>query len=65
MPLASGDSTSGYSIHVQVGRPLYEMNVGGERHLLRLERPVAPGKHRLGLRSRLGPRVGLQHLPMA
>ncbi len=51
--IAHGDATSGYSLYVQDGRLVHDMNVGGEHVVVRSELPVpATGSHRLGVRVR-------------
>lgn len=51
--IAHGDATSGYSLYIQDGRLVHDMNVGGEHVILRSETPVPEtGAHRLGLRVR-------------
>ena len=58
--IAHGDATSGYSLYLQDGHLVHDLNVGGVHHLLRAERPVTAGHHRLGLRLDQGPLVRFQ-----
>jgi arylsulfatase len=54
--IAHGDATSGYSLYVQAGRLVHDMNIGGEHVIVRSQAPVPRGDRRLGLRvRRLGP----------
>ena len=51
--IAHGDATSGYSLFVQDGRLVHDMNVGGEHVIARSDVVVpATGSHRLGVRVR-------------
>src|SRR5699024_3430973 len=43
--------------YVQEGHLVHDLNVGGEHQILRSNRPVEPGRHRLALRMELGPLV--------
>ncbi|TAN09909.1 MAG: arylsulfatase [Burkholderiaceae bacterium] len=53
--LAHGDATSGYSLYLQDGYLLHDLNVGGVHQLLRSDTPVPAGRRRLALRMQLGP----------
>jgi hypothetical protein len=54
--IAHGDATSGYSLYVQAGHLVHDMNIGGEHVIVRSQAPVPRGDRRLGLRvRRLGP----------
>ncbi|MBS0316323.1 MAG: arylsulfatase, partial [Proteobacteria bacterium] len=53
--LAHGDATSGYSLYLQDGHLVHDLNVGGVHQILRSERAVTPGHRRLAFRMRLGP----------
>ncbi len=55
--IAHGDATSGYSLYLQDGHLVHDLNIGGTHQLLRSDRPVAPGRRRLGFRMALGPMV--------
>ena len=50
--IAHGDSSSGYSLHLEDGILVHDMNIGGEHVLLRASRPVPSGVHVVGLRVR-------------
>ena len=50
--IAHGDATTGYSLYVQSGHLVHDMNIGGEHVIVRSEAPVPRGEHRLGLRVR-------------
>jgi hypothetical protein len=50
--IAHGDATSGYSLYLQSGHLVHDMNIGGEHVIVRSDAPVSPGEHRLGLRVR-------------
>ena len=52
MLIAHGDATSGYSLYVQDGRLVHDMNIGGEHVIVRSQLPIPSGEHRLGLRVR-------------
>jgi arylsulfatase len=53
--VAHGDATGGYSLYLQGGHLVHDVNVGNVHHLIRSERPIAPGHRVLGLRMELGP----------
>ncbi|MGB6100165.1 MAG: hypothetical protein WBG44_04740, partial [Comamonas sp.] len=59
--VAHGDATSGYSLYLQGGHLVHDLNVGGVHQLLRSGRPVAPGHQRLAVQMELGP---LQCVPL-
>lgn len=48
--IAHGDATSGYSLFIQDGHLVHDLNVGGTHHVVRSDRPVSPGRHDLGFR---------------
>ena len=50
--IAHGDATCGYSLYVQDGRLVHDMNIGGAHVIVRSDRPVPPGRHQLGMRLR-------------
>jgi arylsulfatase len=50
--IAHGDATSGYSLYLQSGHLVHDMNIGGEHVIVRSDVPVSPGEHRLGVRVR-------------
>ena len=57
--IAHGDMTCGYSLYIKDNRLAYDMNIGGEHHLIVSDRPVPAGNRRLGLRMRRN--KGTQH----
>jgi hypothetical protein len=50
--IAHGDATTGYSLYLQSGHLVHDMNIGGEHVIVRSEASVPPGEHRLGVRVR-------------
>ena len=51
--IAHGDATSGYSLYVQDGHVVHDLNVGGEHVILRSDVKIpAHGAHRFGVRAR-------------
>jgi arylsulfatase len=48
--VAHGDATSGYSLYLDAGRLVHDLNVGGTHHVTRSERAVEPGRRHLGFR---------------
>ena len=59
--IAHGDATSGYSLYLQHGHLVHDLNVGGTHHLLRSPDPVPPGEHQLGFSMTLGPWTTITH----
>ncbi len=55
--IAHGDATSGYSLYVQDGHLVHDLNVGGVHRVFRSAQPLPAGRHRLGLRMEVGPWV--------
>ncbi len=55
--IAHGDATSGYSLYVQDGHLVHDLNIGGVHQILRSDAPIAPGHRRLAVRMQLGPLV--------
>jgi arylsulfatase len=53
--IAHGDATSGYSLYVEDGHLVHDMNIGGAHVLLRSDRPVPIGHVTLGFRMAQGP----------
>ncbi len=45
--VAHGDATSGYSLFIQDGHLVHDLNIGGSHQLVRSTRPVPSGRHRL------------------
>lgn len=53
--VAHGDLTSGYSLYIQDGHLVHDLNVGGNHEIVRSDRPVPIGRHTVGFRlERLG-----------
>ncbi len=53
--VAHGDLTSGYSLFVEDGHLVHDLNVGGNHEMVRSDRPVPAGRHTLGFRlERIG-----------
>jgi arylsulfatase A-like enzyme len=50
--IAHGDATSGYSLYVQEGYLVHDVNIGGEHVIVRSQLPIPRGEHRLGLHVR-------------
>ncbi|MCW5738393.1 MAG: sulfatase-like hydrolase/transferase, partial [Enhydrobacter sp.] len=50
--IAHGDMTCGYSLYIKDNRLTYDMNVGGQHHIVVSDRPVPAGNRRLGVRMR-------------
>ena len=50
--IAHGDATTGYSLYLQSGHLVHDMNIGGEHVIVRSAGPVSPGKRRLGVQVR-------------
>ena len=50
--IAHGDAATGYSLYVQSGHLVHDMNIGGEHVIVRSRAPVPRGEHRLGVRVR-------------
>jgi arylsulfatase A-like enzyme len=50
--IAHGDAASGYSLYLQGGHLVHDMNIGGEHAIVRSQVLVPPGGHRLGVRVR-------------
>ena len=50
MLIAHGDATGGYSLYLQSGHLVHDMNIGGEHVIVRSDVPVSPGERRLGVR---------------
>jgi len=58
--VAHGDATSGYSLYLQDGHLVHDLNVGGLHQLLRSDRPVPAGARRLGVQVEQGPLTTVQ-----
>jgi arylsulfatase len=50
--IAHGDATTGYSLYVESGHLIHDMNIGGEHVIVRSNTSIPPGKRRLGVRVR-------------
>lgn len=50
--IAHGDATTGYSLYMKDGKLAYDMNIGGEHHLIVSDRPVPAGNRKLAVRMR-------------
>jgi arylsulfatase A-like enzyme len=50
--IAHGDATTGYSLYLQSGHLVHDMNIGGEHVIVRSAAPVPRGAHRLGVHVR-------------
>ena len=48
--VAHGDATSGYSLYLEDGRLVHDLNIGGSHQVVRSDRIVEPGRHDLGFR---------------
>ncbi len=61
--IAHGDATSGYSLYIQDGHLVHDLNIGGVHQILRSKVPVAPGHRRLAVRMEQGPLVLTPPIP--
>ena len=52
--IAHGDATSGYSLYIQDGHLVHDLNIGGVHQVLRSSHRIAAGHHRLGFHMQLG-----------
>jgi len=50
--IAHGDATTGYSLYMKEGKLAYDMNIGGEHHLIVSEHAVPAGNRKLAVRMR-------------
>ncbi len=50
--IAHGDATTGYSLYVEDGHLVHDLNIGGTHQLVRSDRPVPTGDCTLGFRMR-------------
>lgn len=48
--VAHGDATSGYSLYLEGGHLVHDLNIGGSHQVVRSDRPVGPGRRDLGFR---------------
>jgi len=58
--IAHGDATSGYSLYLQGGHLVHDLNIGGVHQIVRSDRPVTAGHHVLGLQLQQGPLATVQ-----
>ena len=63
--IAHGDATSGYSLYLQDGHLVHDLNVGGQHQLLRSPAPVPAGRRRLAVQVDIGPMVLMPPRPAA
>ncbi len=61
--IAHGDATSGYSLYVENGYLVHDLNIGGEHQIVRSDRPVPPGDRVLGLHMTQGAQPMRQRAP--
>jgi arylsulfatase len=47
--IAHGDATSGYSLYIKDGLLVHDLNIGGGHEMVRSDRKVPSGAHRLGV----------------
>ena len=47
--IAHGDATSGYSLYIKDGLLVHDLNIGGGHEIVRSNRKVPSGAHRLGV----------------
>ena len=50
--IAHGDATGGYSLYLENGYLMHDLNIGGNHQLLKSAQPLSPGHHELSLRMR-------------
>ena len=48
--IAHGDATSGYSLYVRDGHLVHDLNIGGGHEIVRSDRKLTSGAHKLGVR---------------
>jgi arylsulfatase len=48
--IAHGDATSGYSLYIKDGLLVHDLNIGGGHEIVRSDRKIPSGAHRLGVR---------------
>ena len=53
--VAHGDETSGYSLHVEDGHLVHDLNVGGNHDVVRADRPLPDGPCTVQVRMERGP----------
>jgi hypothetical protein len=47
--IAHGDATSGYSLYIKDGHLVHDLSIGGGHEIVRSQRPLPSGAHRLGV----------------
>ena len=50
--ISHGDATSGYSLFIRNGHLEHDLNIGGTHQMLRSDKPISPGKHRMGVQMK-------------
>ena len=50
--IAHGDATGGYSLYLENGYLVHDLNIGGNHQLMQSAQPVNPGRHELAFRMR-------------
>lgn len=50
--ISHGDATSGYSLFIRNGHLEHDLNIGGTHQMLRSDKPITPGKHRMGVQMK-------------
>lgn len=50
--VSHGDATSGYSLFIRNGHLEHDLNIGGTHQMLRSDKPISPGKHRMGVQMK-------------
>ncbi|HQD82889.1 MAG TPA: sulfatase-like hydrolase/transferase [Quisquiliibacterium sp.] len=63
--IAHGDATSGYSLFVRDARLVHDLNIGGLHQVVVSDRPIPPGRRRLGFRMEIGPLARVPKTPVA
>lgn len=56
--VAHGDATSGYSLYLDGGYLVHDLNIGGSHQVVRSDRAVVPGRHDLAFRMDRAEGVG-------
>jgi arylsulfatase len=50
--ISHGDATSGYSLFIRNGHLEHDLNIGGTHQMLRSDKPITPGQHRMGVQMK-------------
>lgn len=53
--IAHGDATSGYTLYIKDGHLVHDLNVGGHHAVLKSERALTAGNHKLGVSVKRAP----------